>query len=94
MKYEGYIRLEQQRVDKAKRMEDRRIPPDLDYGVIKEIRFEAREKLSRIRPACLGQASRISGVSPADIGVLMVYLEARRPKVKGDGKENIHRQDQ
>ena len=94
VKYEGYIRLEQQRIEKVKRMEDHRIPPDLDYGAIKEIRFEAREKLSRIRPVCLGQASRISGVSPADIGVLMVYLEAHRPKVKGDGKEEMYRQDQ
>jgi len=78
VKYEGYIRLEQQRIDKVKRMEDRRIPPNLDYRAIKEIRFEAREKLSRIRPVCLGQASRISGVSPADIGVLMVYIEGKK----------------
>jgi len=82
VKYEGYIRLEQQRIDKVKRMEDHRIPPDLDYHAIKEIRFEAREKLSRIRPACLGQASRISGVSPADIGVLMIYLEGRNREEK------------
>ena len=78
VKYAGYIKLEQDRIDKIKRMEDRRIPPELDFAQIKEIRFEAREKLSRIRPACLGQASRISGVSPADISVLMVYLEGRR----------------
>ena len=78
VKYDGYIRLELERIAKVKRMEDRRIPPDFDYTQMKEMRFESREKLSKIRPACLGQASRVSGVSPADISVLMVYLEGRR----------------
>jgi len=78
LKYDGYIRREMERVDKMRGMEDRRIPPDLDFMSVKEIRFESREKLSRIRPFSLGQASRVSGVTPADIGVLMVYLEGRR----------------
>jgi len=78
LKYDGYIRREMERVDKMRGMEDRRIPPDLDFMSVKEIRFESREKLSRIRPLSLGQASRVSGVTPADIGVLMVYLEGRR----------------
>jgi len=76
--YNGYIRREQERIRKMKKMEDWRIPPDMDFMGIKQIRFESREKLSRVRPVSLGQASRISGVTPADISVLMVYLEGRK----------------
>jgi len=78
IKYEGYIAKEQQQVERMRRMEAWRLPPDLDYAALTGLSMEAREKLSAIRPETLGQASRISGVSPADIAVLMVYLERRR----------------
>lgn len=78
VKYDGYIKRESERIEKMKRMEDRRIPPELDFMQIKEIRSESREKLSRVRPVSLGQASRISGVTPADISILMIYLEGRK----------------
>lgn len=77
IKYEGYIAKEQQQVERMRRMEARHLPEDLDYAELKGLSMEAREKLSQIRPETLGQASRISGVSPADIAVLMVYLERR-----------------
>ena len=75
VKYAGYIAKEQQQVDRMRRMEARRIPPTLDYQALTGLSMEAREKLSRIRPETLGQASRISGVSPADVAVLMVHLD-------------------
>ena len=78
IKYDGYIRREQQRVEKFSRMEEKALPADLDYGQISGLRIEAREKLSRIRPENLGRASRISGVSPADVTVLMIWLESHR----------------
>ena len=61
-------------------MEERRLPDDLDYNEIQGLRIEARQKLSKIRPESLGQASRISGVSPADISVLLIYLETLKRK--------------
>lgn len=76
LKYDGYIRLDQQRIDKFKRQELRAIPEDLPYHEIRGLRIEARQKLAQRRPLSIGQASRISGVSPADIAVLLVYLEA------------------
>ena len=75
IKYEGYIEREIRQVAQFKKMEDRLIPETLDYGKIDNIRKEARQKLSEIRPSSIGQASRISGVSPSDISVLLVYLE-------------------
>jgi tRNA uridine 5-carboxymethylaminomethyl modification enzyme len=78
VKYEGYLSRQAEQVEKSRRNEDRRIPAWLDYSAIPELRNEAREKLSAVRPLSLGQASRISGVSPADISILMVYLEGRR----------------
>ena len=75
VKYEGYIQRQLQEVEELRRMEGRKLPPDLDYAAIQGLRLEAREKLAAVRPLDLGQASRISGVSPADIAALMIYLE-------------------
>lgn len=74
VKYEGYIQRQLKQVAEFERMEQRRLPPDLDYNAIGGLRLEAREKLSELRPLNLGQASRISGVSPADMTALMVHL--------------------
>ncbi len=74
VKYEGYLAKALDQIRKSKRLEDRELPPDLDYLSISGLRLEARQKLDKIRPTSLGQAGRISGVSPADIAVLMVYL--------------------
>ncbi|MBQ2454748.1 MAG: tRNA uridine-5-carboxymethylaminomethyl(34) synthesis enzyme MnmG, partial [Firmicutes bacterium] len=78
IKYSGYIDKQAAQVEKFKRLENRRLPQDIDYGLISGLRLEARQKLSDMRPGSLGQASRISGVSPADINVLLVYLEKER----------------
>ena len=75
IRYEGYIRLEQERVDRFRKLERRLIPQEINYKKIRGIRLEARQKLDKRRPVSLGQASRISGVSPADIQVLLVWLE-------------------
>ncbi len=75
LKYDGYIRRQMKQIQEFSRLEERRLPPDLDYHAIKGLRLEAREKLSRIRPENFGQAGRISGVSPADIAVLMIHVE-------------------
>jgi len=77
IKYEGYINRQLSQVAKFKQLEKRFIPSDLDYTSIKGLKTEAQEKLDRIRPACLGQAARISGVSPADISLLMIYLKTK-----------------
>ena len=74
VKYQGYIDRQLRQVAEQRKLEDRPLPPDLDYQSLAGLRLEAREKLDRIRPLNLGQASRISGVSPADVAVLMVYL--------------------
>lgn len=74
VKYEGYILKESEIADKMKRIEDIRLKPDFDYHALQSLSWEAREKLSRIKPATLGQASRISGVSPSDVAVLAVFL--------------------
>ena len=78
LQYEGYIRRQLRQVEDFARLEDRALPPDLDYDSVTGLRLEAREKLRQIRPESLGQASRISGVSPADISVLMIWLEMQR----------------
>ena len=75
VKYEGYIQRQMRDIADFARMESRPIPEGIDYESIQGLRLEAREKLSAIRPASLGQASRISGVSPADMTALMIYLE-------------------
>ena len=74
LKYEGYIARQEKQVEQAHKLETKRIPADIDYNDIKSLRLEARQKLMDIRPETLGQASRISGVSPADISVLQIYL--------------------
>jgi tRNA uridine 5-carboxymethylaminomethyl modification enzyme len=73
-KYEGYIRKEREQAEKMIRLDDIHLPGDFDYHQIKALSFEGREKLSRMNPRSLGQASRISGVTPADISVLMVFI--------------------
>ena len=77
MKYEGYIARQLRQVEEFRKMEGKALPPDTDYLHLEGLRLEAREKLDLIRPLNLGQASRISGVSPADVGALMIYLEKR-----------------
>ena len=77
MKYEGYLKRGLEQIEKAKKLEDKKLPANLDYMKIDGLRLEARQKLNQIRPANLGQAGRISGVNPADIAVLMVYLSLR-----------------
>jgi tRNA uridine 5-carboxymethylaminomethyl modification enzyme gidA len=78
IKYEGYIRRQAQQVRQFKKLENKKIPVDIDYQKVNSLRIEAVQKLEAVRPASIGQASRISGVSPADITVLMVYLETLR----------------
>ncbi|MDO4392762.1 MAG: tRNA uridine-5-carboxymethylaminomethyl(34) synthesis enzyme MnmG, partial [Clostridium sp.] len=80
IKYEGYIKLEEAQVEKFKKLEKRKLPHDLDYSTLKGLRLEARQKLNKIKPESVGQASRISGVSPADISVLLIYLEQVKNK--------------
>ena len=75
IKYDGYIKRQMRQVQQFKKMESRRIPEDIDYDKIDSLRIEARQKLKEIRPMSIGQASRISGVSPADVSVLLVYLK-------------------
>jgi tRNA uridine 5-carboxymethylaminomethyl modification enzyme len=79
VKYEGYIVRQETEVAKLKSLEDKQIPNWMDYSKVPSLRTEARQKLSRIQPATLGQASRISGVSPSDIGILMVWLKQGAP---------------
>lgn len=78
LKYEGYIKRQLEQIERFRRNEDRKIPEWLDYEAIPELRGEAKEKLAEIQPESLGQTSRISGISPADISILMVYMEGRR----------------
>ena len=78
LKYEGYIKRQLRQVEEFQRMESRPLPRELDYDAIAGLRLEAREKLKKIRPENFGQAGRISGVSPADISVLMIYMESRQ----------------
>ena len=78
LKYEGYIKRQLKQVEEFSRLESRPLPHDIDYDSISGLRLEAREKLKKIRPENFGQASRISGVSPADISVLMIWMESGR----------------
>ena len=78
LKYDGYIKRQLKQVEQFKKIETKKIAPDIDYNEIKNLRLEARQKLQKFKPVSVGQASRISGVSPADISVLFVYLESHK----------------
>lgn len=84
LRYEGYIKRQQQQVEQFKRLEKRLIPEDINYAEVASLRLEAKQKLEQVRPISMGQASRISGVSPADISMLLVYLEQRNRSVKSE----------
>lgn len=82
IKYEGYIKIQLEQVEAMRKLESRKIPEDIDYSKVGSLRLEAAEKLAKIRPLSVGQASRISGVNPADINVLLVYLETLKQQSK------------
>jgi tRNA uridine 5-carboxymethylaminomethyl modification enzyme len=84
IKYEGYIKKQIEQVQRAATLEDKLLPPDLDYAAVRSLSNEARQKLSAIRPVSVGQASRISGVSPADISLLLIYTEQLRRGRNGE----------
>ena len=75
LKYEGYIERQQRQVNQFLKMDKKKIPADIDYSDVKNLRIEARQKLELIRPETIGQASRISGVSPADVNMILLYLK-------------------
>ncbi len=78
IKYEGYIKKQQAQVDRFRRLEEKKIPRELDYGQVKGLRLESREKLEQYRPESIGQAARLAGVTPADISVLLIHLEQKK----------------
>ena len=82
IKYEGYISKQMQQIEKFKKLENRKLSQNFDYNEVEGLRIEARQKLNQFRPVSVGQASRISGVSPADINVLLIHLEKLRRKKK------------
>ncbi|MGB3368140.1 MAG: tRNA uridine-5-carboxymethylaminomethyl(34) synthesis enzyme MnmG, partial [Acidaminobacteraceae bacterium] len=82
IKYDGYITKQLKQIEKFKALEKKYIKPNIPYSDIEGLRLEARQKLAEIKPSSIGQASRISGVSPADISVLLVYLEQQRRGAK------------
>ena len=84
IKYDGYIARQEQQVESTEKLEKYKIPVDIDYSQIKHISTETTEKLEKIRPATLGQAGRIDGVTPADIGLLQVHLKKLRGKVQDE----------
>lgn len=86
IKYEGYIKRQLINIEQVRRLENKLLPENIDYNLIDGLRLEAREKLTKVRPENIGQASRISGVSPADISVLVIYLAALRDKNNGGAK--------
>lgn len=79
-KYEGYIKMQEEQVKKFKKLEDKHLSEEIDYNSIKGLRLEAQQKLNKVKPRSIGQASRISGVSPADVSVLLIYLEQQKRK--------------
>lgn len=80
VKYEGYIKMQEEQVEKFKKLEEKKLSEDIDYNELKGLRLEARQKLNKFKPTSVGQASRISGVSPADISVILIYLEQKNRK--------------
>ena len=80
VKYEGYIKMQEEQVKKFKKLEDKKLSENINYDEIKGLRIEARQKLNKVKPLSIGQASRISGVSPADVSVLLIYLERQKRK--------------
>ena len=84
IKYEGYINIQLQQVEAMRKLESKKLPDNVDYTSLKGLRLEAAEKLNKIRPLSVGQASRISGVNPADISVLLVWIEKLRGEVQND----------
>jgi tRNA uridine 5-carboxymethylaminomethyl modification enzyme len=84
-KYAGYISRQKMQVSKLKKMEDKRIPETFDYDTIPSLLTETRQKLKKIRPRTIGQASRISGVTPADIAVLLIYLQKKKNEYNEEG---------
>ena len=89
LKYAGYIARQEKQLEDFRKAEERRLPPDLPYREIHALKEEAREKLSRIRPVSVGQASRISGVSPADVAVLLVWLEQNKNRQSENADDNM-----
>ena len=77
LKYSGYIKIQQEQIEKMRRLEEKKLPADLDYKMIKGLRLEAQEKLNKFRPLNVGQAGRISGVNPADVSVLLIWLASQ-----------------
>jgi len=86
-KYDGYIGRQTDQIERFRRLEDKRIPVDLDYRAIAQLRAEAREKFERVRPQSIGQAGRVSGISPADIATLLIHLKRREPELSAPLQE-------
>ena len=84
IKYEGYIKIQLEQVEAMRKLEQKKLPEDIDYSTVTGLRLEAAEKLNKIRPLSVGQASRISGVNPADVNVLLIYL-SRNERGGGNG---------
>ena len=84
IKYDGYIDKQRRQIEKFKKLENRKLSQDIDYSSIDGLRIEARQKLDKFKPLSVGQASRISGVSPADISVLLIWLE-KESRMKRNG---------
>ena len=88
VKYEGYIAIQQQQVQAMRKLEKKALPADTDYTKVRGLRLEAAEKLNKIRPLSVGQASRISGVNPADVNVLLIWLSAYGKNENDNGETN------
>ena len=88
VKYEGYIAIQQQQVQAMRKLEKKALPADTDYTKVRGLRLEAAEKLNKIRPLSVGQASRISGVNPTDVNVLLIWLSAYGKNENDNGETN------